>query len=82
MTVDINGYFGKVLKVKRKARRMTQHELAKKSQLDRTYISMLERGIRKPSLETAINIAKVLDVPTGEIVNEVEGLASIPEQNT
>ena len=77
MKIDIDGHFGEVLKVQRKVRKITQRELAVKVELDKTYISMLERGLRKPSLEVAINIANTLEIPTAEIVTEVERLTGI-----
>ena len=77
MKIDIDGHFGEVLKVQRKVRKITQRELAVKVELDKTYISMLERGVRKPSLEVAINIANTLEIPTAEIVTEVESLTGI-----
>ena len=60
--IDIDGYFGKALKVKRKNAHLTQEELALKANFDRTYISLLERGLRKPSLEATVNLAKALHV--------------------
>ena len=40
---------------------------------------MLKRGVRKPSLEVAINIANTLEIPMAEIVSEVENLSGIVE---
>ena len=77
MKIDIDGHFGEVLKVQGKVRKITQKELAMKVELDKTYISMLERGLRKPSLEVAINLANTLEIPTAEIVTEVESLTGI-----
>ena len=79
MNIDIDGHFGEVLRVQRKIRKITQKELAAKVALDKTYISMLERGVRKPSLEVAINIANTLEIPMAEIVSEVENLSGIVE---
>jgi len=79
MNIDIDGHFGEVLRVQRKVRKITQKELAVKVKLDKTYISMLERGVRKPSLEVAINIANTLEIPMAEIVSEVESLSGIVE---
>ncbi|MCW5909540.1 MAG: helix-turn-helix transcriptional regulator [Cyclobacteriaceae bacterium] len=39
---------------------MSQAELGTDADLDRTYISMLERGLRQPSL--TIDLAKALNV--------------------
>lgn len=47
----------------RKAAKMTQEELAKKSGLSTTYISRLERGVCDPTLETVYKIADSLAVP-------------------
>ena len=82
MNIDIDGHFGEVLRVQRKIRKITQKELAVKVELDKTYISMLERGVRKPSLEVAINIANTLEIPMAEIVSEVESLSRIVEENS
>jgi len=77
ININIDGHFGQVLKVQRKVQKITQAKLAEKVKLDKTYISMLERGLRKPSLEVTINLAKALDIPTIEIVSEVESLSGL-----
>ena len=79
MNIDIDGHFGEVLKVQRKVRKITQKDLAAKVDVDKTYISKLERGLRKPSLEVAINLANMLEIPMAEIVAEVESLSGITE---
>ena len=80
MNIDIDGHFGEVLKVQRKVRKITQKDLAAKVEVDKTYISKLERGLRKPSLEVAINLANMLEIPMAEIVAEVESLSGITEK--
>ena len=45
--------------------------LALEGNLDRTLISMLERGKRQPSLTTILNLAIVLGVGEGELVELV-----------
>ena len=79
MNIDIDGHFGEILKVQRKVRKITQKDLAAKVDVDKTYISKLERGLRKPSLEVAINLANMLEIPMAEIVAEVESLSGITE---
>lgn len=81
ININIDGHFGQVLKVQRKVQKITQAKLAEKVKLDKTYISMLERGLRKPSLEVTINLAKALDIPAIDIVSEVESLAEITERD-
>lgn len=54
--------FGKALKEYRLSINMSQEELALISELDRTYISMLERNIKTPTLTTLIKISKALSI--------------------
>ncbi|WP_226603243.1 helix-turn-helix domain-containing protein [Bacillus cereus] len=42
---------------------MSQEELAFNSVLDRTYISLLERGKRKPTISTLFSLASALNIP-------------------
>lgn len=56
------------LKSLRQARGLSQENLSSIAGLDRTYISMLERGKRKPSLETIEKIATALGMKSWELV--------------
>lgn len=64
--------FADVLKTLRTEAGLSQQQLALESDLDRTYISLLERGMRQPSLGTIFRIATVLKVAPHEIVTRVE----------
>lgn len=64
--------FGITLKKYRGMVSLSQEELALRSNLDRTYISLLERGLRKPTLNTIIVISKCLNKKPSELVQEVE----------
>ncbi|ANA78553.1 hypothetical protein PVOR_24004 [Paenibacillus vortex V453] len=64
--------FGQVLKNIRKEQKVSQEELAFRSNLDRTYISMLERGIHQPTLNSLLAIAAALDMKAAELVGLVE----------
>ncbi|MAM71825.1 MAG: transcriptional regulator [Gammaproteobacteria bacterium] len=63
--------FGVVLRRLREEKGISQENLALEGNLDRTFISMLERGKRQPSLTTILNLAKVLGVGEGELVEFV-----------
>lgn len=54
--------FGKALREIRLSVGMSQEELAHKSDLDRTYISMLERSLKSPTLVTLVNLSKSLGI--------------------
>lgn len=66
--------FGKVLKDQRKKKGLSQDALATDSDLDRTYISQLERGKRTPSIETLFKIAQALGVTASGMIRDVEKL--------
>lgn len=65
--------FGQVLRELRTRSGKTQEAVAFDAGLDRTYISLLERGLRQPSLETVLLLSRALGVAASEIVIMVEG---------
>jgi transcriptional regulator with XRE-family HTH domain len=64
--------FGEILRQFRKLAKFSQERLAQESGLDRTYISLLERGLRQPSLNSLLKISKGLSISSSEIVAAVE----------
>lgn len=70
MKIEIS--FAKVLKSMRIKRKMSQEELAFRSDLDRTYISMLERGIHQPTISTLFALSKALNIKPSEMIKLVE----------
>ncbi|MDY7539659.1 helix-turn-helix transcriptional regulator [Undibacterium sp. RTI2.1] len=59
--------FGLHLKKLRLARGLSQEQLGLIAELDRTYISGIERGVRNVSLANIFKIAKALDVDSAEL---------------
>lgn len=55
--IDISILIPRIIKRIRKHRRLSQEDLALRSDLDRTYISGIERGVRNV---TIMSLAKVL----------------------
>ena len=70
--MTIEEAFGAVLRELRTARGITQERLAFNADLDRTFISLLERGQRQPSLATIFGLAQALQLSPSEIVQIVE----------
>ncbi|CAM4447949.1 helix-turn-helix domain-containing protein [Paenibacillus tarimensis] len=66
--------FGIVLKKYRQFSSLSQEELALRCDLDRTFISLLERGHRRPTLNTIFTIAASLKVRPTELIQEVEDI--------
>lgn len=64
--------FGQVLKGIREENGVTQETLALNSELDRTYISLLERGLRMPTIATLFKMAPTLKKSPSEIIAMVE----------
>lgn len=63
---------GTVIARYRLQRGITQEVLSGLSDIGRTHLSAIERGERKPTLETLYRISNALDVPMSEIVLAIE----------
>jgi transcriptional regulator with XRE-family HTH domain len=59
--------FGLHLKKLRLERGLSQERLGMIAELDRTYISGIERGVRNVSLTNIFRIAQALNVPAAEL---------------
>ncbi len=70
--MDIEKNFREVLKEIRKEKGLSQEKLAYACEMDRTYISMIERGVSSPTLTKLVEISRVLEVPLSEIFKRVE----------
>ena len=64
--------FGKVLRELRESNQLSQEKLAEYCELDRTYISLLERGLRQPTITTIFKLAKALNIPPSQLIEKVE----------
>ncbi|MCU4788066.1 helix-turn-helix domain-containing protein [Bacillus cereus] len=72
--MEIPKAFGKVLRKHRKKANFSQEQLALQCNLDRTYIGLLERAQRQPSISTIFVICKVLNIAPHELIKEMEEL--------
>ena len=72
MNAELAKRFGQVLKKHRVACGLSQQTLAFDTDLDRTYISLLERGLRQPSLSTVFSLAKATGVEPSQLVRETQ----------
>ncbi|HLD23512.1 MAG TPA: helix-turn-helix transcriptional regulator [Sulfuricurvum sp.] len=66
--VNILCIFGEKLKDLRSSKNISQEELAFLADLDRTYISGIERGKRNVSLINICKIAKALQINVAELM--------------
>jgi len=78
MTMTVAEAFGQVLKKTRKESGLSQEKLALQSGLDRTFISLIERGKRQPSLSSILDISKNLDISADQLIKlTVESLSKL-----
>jgi ribosome-binding protein aMBF1 (putative translation factor) len=66
--------FGDALREIRKEHGVSQERLALDSGLDRTYVSLLERGAQSPTIRSVVKLANVLGIMPSEIVRRMETL--------
>ena len=66
---------GKVIAENRIKKNMSQEVLSGLSAIGRTHLSAIERGVRKPTLETLYKISQALGVRMSELVDEIENRA-------
>jgi transcriptional regulator with XRE-family HTH domain len=66
--------FGHVLRDYRQKAGLSQEELAGRADVDRTYVSLLERGLRQPTLESLFRLAKALAVAPATMVSKTASL--------
>jgi len=74
---DLKEAFGSVIKTLREEKGLSQQELADYSEVDRTYISDLERGLYSPSLNTIYKLAEILKLKPHELIQKVDSIMKI-----
>ena len=67
-----NKVIGEVLKEYRKKAGISQQDLAFDAGLDRTYISLLERGLRQPTIRTVFTLSEALDIKPSQFISKIE----------
>lgn len=71
---DAHLAYGQALREIRVDRGISQERLAHLADLDRTYVSGIERGERNPSLTKILKLADALDVKVSVLAARAEGL--------
>jgi transcriptional regulator with XRE-family HTH domain len=64
--------FALILRRERVAKGLSQERLAHRAGLHRTYVGLIERGQRKPTIEVGYALAQALGVSLWELVREAE----------
>lgn len=77
MKRDLKEAFGSVIKSLREEKGLSQQELADFSEVDRTYISDLERGLYSPTLNTIYKLSEILKLKPHELIEKVDALMKV-----
>lgn len=77
--MDIREIFARNLRSARRARGYSQEELAHRADLDRTYISSLERSVYSPTIDVVDRLALVLSLEPGALLDRtLPDFAALP----
>lgn len=66
--MEIREVFARNLKAARRAKGLSQEELAHLAGIDRTYISSLERSVYNASIDVVDRLAAVLDIEASDLL--------------
>ncbi len=64
--------FGRAVRKRRKQLQLTQDDLGERCEMDRTYISGIERGRRNPTIQVIWLLAEGLEMSPGDLIKEAE----------
>lgn len=73
--------FGNILRKQRALNKISQEKLSQESGLDRSYISLLERGLRQPTLRTIISLSRSLNTTASKMIHSVEEVLNENKQD-
>ncbi len=69
---SLSATFGTVVRHHRIAEGLSQEALAHRAGVHRTYVGLIERGLRKPTIEVGDALARALGTSLSELVREAE----------
>lgn len=64
--------FGQVLRTLRRDAGLTQEQLAFAAEVERNFVSLIERGVNQPSVRTVFKLAQALGLPASTMIRLVE----------
>ncbi|PBB18853.1 helix-turn-helix transcriptional regulator [Mesorhizobium sp. WSM4313] len=70
--MEIREVFARNLRTARLAKGLSQEELAHRADIDRTYISSLERGVYNASIDVVDRLAKALEIEVAVLLSKNE----------
>ena len=73
-SASISAAFGQILRLRRLAAGLTQEELADQAGLHPTYIGLIERGVRNPTLDVCQQLSGALGVGLNTLISEATSM--------
>jgi len=70
--MNLQQIFGEIIKQLRTERNLSQETLAFDADIDRTYISDIEKGDRNISIQVAFKLANALQISFSELIKKIE----------
>jgi len=70
---------GETIRELRQSEGIAQEKLANLAEIDRTYMSAIERGLKNPSVKIIFQIAEGLGINPSEIIAELENRFNKPD---
>lgn len=64
--------FGQVLRALRREAGLSQEQLGFAAEIERNYVSLIERGLNQPSLRVIFKLADALELPASSMLLLVE----------
>lgn len=80
--MQIRDAFGQVVREIRRAAGLTQEHLAELAGLHATYISLIERGKKSPSIDSIEALGRALSLPGHELVRQAEKIQHFGQEDT
>ena len=74
LSKDFARFFGQVVRKHRKARFLSQEELAERADLASKMVSLIERFERNPTVNVADSLAQAMNVPLWRLIKDTEDL--------
>ena len=73
----MNVQLGNIIKLARKKNKITLNELAEKTGLSISYLSLMERGLNNPTLENLNKVCFALNLTLSDLITQAENSAAV-----
>ena len=68
-----------ILRAEREARGFSMNAVAERGGLSQQMVSYVERGMRKPTIDTLLRITVALELDIGDVLQRAQGAAARPK---